>query len=76
MEPPVSEPRDAGAEPTATVAAEPPEDPPGTLSRSQGFLVGKNAEYSVEDPMANSSMFVFPRNMAPALLSFSITVAS
>ena len=32
MEPPVSEPRDMGAIPPETATAEPPEEPPGTLS--------------------------------------------
>ena len=60
MEPPVSEPKERGADLTATATADPPEDPPGTLSRSHGFLVLKKAEYSVDEPMANSSMLVFP----------------
>ncbi|OPZ50488.1 MAG: hypothetical protein BWY92_00816 [Firmicutes bacterium ADurb.BinA052] len=39
MEPPVSVPMDATASPAATAAAHPPLEPPGTLSRSQGFRV-------------------------------------
>ena len=39
IEPPVSVPSDAAQSPDATAAAEPPEDPPGTLSGSCGFLV-------------------------------------
>ncbi len=46
--------------PAATAAADPPLDPPGIRSRSQGFLVVKKPEFSVDDPMANSSMFVLP----------------
>ena len=49
----------------ATAAAEPPEDPPGTRSRSTGFLVGPYALFSVDDPIANSSMFVLPITMQP-----------
>ena len=60
MEPPVSEPKAATHRSAATAAAEPPEEPPGTLSRAHGFLVGKNDEFSVEEPMANSSRLVLP----------------
>ena len=76
MEPPVSEPREAIASPPATAAAEPPDDPPGTRRRSQGFAVGKKAECSVEEPIANSSMLVLPSMTAPAWCSRVITVAS
>ena len=40
MEPPVSVPVAAAQSRAATAAAEPPEDPPGTRVRSQGFLTG------------------------------------
>ena len=60
----------------ATAAAEPPDDPPGTRVVSCGFFVILNAEFSVDDPMANSSMFVFPRKTACWALSFLITPAS
>ena len=76
MEPPVSEPRAAQAILAATAAPEPPLDPPGMRSSDQGFLVGKNAEFSVEDPMANSSMLSFPKNTAPSSFSRATTVAS
>ena len=62
--------------PAATAAAEPPLLPPGARCKSQGFCVVKNAECSVEDPMANSSMLVLPTMTAPAAFSRSITVAS
>src|SRR5919199_2448036 len=39
-DPPVSEPSDAVHSSAATLTALPPEDPPGTLSTSHGFLVG------------------------------------
>ncbi len=39
MEPPVSLPRESTASPAATAAAEPPEEPPGTLVRSWGLAV-------------------------------------
>src|SRR5579862_4682511 len=40
MEPPVSVPSDSGASNAATAAAEPPDEPPGTLARSHGLRVG------------------------------------
>jgi hypothetical protein len=56
-EPPVSEPSAAGTTPAATSAADPPELPPGTRSGSSGWRTRSKAEFSVDDPMANSSMF-------------------
>ena len=76
MEPPVSEPSETGAKPAATAAAEPPEEPPGTRSRSRGLRVGPKAEASVEEPMANSSRLVLPTAMAPAAATRCTTVAS
>ena len=72
----MSLPRDAIADPTETTAAEPPELPPGTCSGFQGFFVGPKAEFSVDEPIANSSKFVFPVNTTPLFLNFVITVAS
>ena len=72
----MSLPRAIGAKPAATAAALPPEEPPGTRLRSWGLRVGPKAECSVEEPMANSSMFVFPTNTAPAAASRLTTVAS
>src|SRR5437588_12676515 len=74
-DPPVSDPSATGTIPAATAAADPPEDPPGTRDVSQGFFTGPNAEFSFEEPMANSSQFVFPTTTAPACSSRSITVA-
>ena len=54
------------ASPAATAAAEPPEEPPGTREASQGLAVGWKADDSVEEPKANSSMFVLPTGVAPA----------
>jgi hypothetical protein len=76
MDPPVSDPRATGANPAATAAAEPPEEPPGTRLGSWGFRVVPKAEFSVDDPMANSSMLVFPTITAPASRSRVTTVAS
>src|SRR4029453_14502768 len=65
VEPPVSEPSAQGARPAATAAAEPPDEPPGTRSGSQGLRVGPNAEFSVYEPLPNPSMLVFPRRVLP-----------
>ena len=62
--------------PAATAAAEPPLLPPGTLPACRGLHVGPKAEFSVELPMANSSMLVLPTATAPAWRSDVTTVAS
>ena len=76
MEPPVSEPSEAMTSPAARAAALPPEEPPGTRVRSQGLAVGPKAEFSVEEPMANSSQFSRPQTTAPARFKLTVTVAS
>ena len=76
IDPPVSEPSASGAKPAATAAAEPPLLPPGTLLAQRGLRAGPKAEFSVELPMANSSMFVLPTATAPAARSRATTVAS
>jgi hypothetical protein len=60
----------------ATAAADPPLEPPGTHARFQGFRVVRKAEFSVDEPIANSSMLVLPRKSAPAARSLVTTVAS
>src|ERR1700691_5687385 len=76
MEPPVSVPNVAMHSSAATAAAEPPEEPPGMRAVSHGLCVTPNAEFSVELPIANSSMFNRPKTIAPAARNFSMTVAS
>src|SRR6266446_488615 len=76
IEPPVSEPRLAKHSSDTTAAADPPEEPPGMRVTSHGFRVGPKAEFSVELPMANSSMLSRPKTIAPDAFNFSITVAS
>ena len=76
IEPPVSVPMPSGASNAVTAADEPPEDPPGTRLRSHGLCDGPNAEFSVEEPIANSSMFVLPRITTPASRSRRVMVAS
>ena len=75
IEPPVSEPNANGTLPAATAAAEPPLDPPGTASSRHGLRVVWNAEFSHEEPIANSSRLVFPSGIAPARSSRSTAVA-
>src|SRR5919197_1412199 len=76
MEPPVSVPIASGAMNAASDDDEPPPEPPGIRSRSQGLRDGPNAEFSVDEPIANSSMLVLPRITTPALRSRAVTVAS
>src|SRR5205085_7667486 len=75
-EPPVSDPSAAGTMRAATAAADPPDDPPATRVRSHGLRVTPNAECSVDEPIANSSRFVLPIIVLPALLMRVITVVS
>src|SRR5437764_11013790 len=60
----------------ATAALDPPPEPPGVLVRSHGLRLGPNAECSVDDPIANSSMLVLPRTTMPAARIRSTIVAS
>src|SRR6266536_3626095 len=76
IDPPVSVPIASGASNEATAAAEPPDEPPGTRLRSQGLRDGPNAEFSVDEPIANSSMLVLPSRTTPARLSRLVIVAS
>src|SRR5437868_15240218 len=76
IDPPVSEPSASGAMPAATATADPPLDPPGMRSVAHGFRAGPNAEFSLDDPMANSSQFVLPMITAPAASSRETAVAS
>src|SRR5450755_2258676 len=66
----------SGASKAATAADEPPDEPPGTRLRSQGLRDGPNAEFSVDEPIANSSMLVLPRMTTPAARSRAVIVAS
>ena len=72
----MSEPRAIDANPAATAADDPPDDPPGTRVVSCGLRVGPKAEFSVDEPIANSSMLVLPTVMAPAAANRVTTVAS
>src|SRR5207302_4305849 len=76
IEPPVSVPRAPNAASAATTAAEPPLEPPGTRDKSHGLRVSFSAEFSLDEPMANSYRLVFPDGIAPAARNFRMTVAS
>src|SRR5437588_7261392 len=76
IDPPVSVPSETGASHAATAAADPPDEPPGTRLRSHGLRVTWKALFSVDEPMANSSMFVLPRSTASAARSRAMTCAS
>ena len=54
--------RRQGTGSAATAAAEPPDEPPAStpVAQLQGFTVGHNRRFSVDDPMANSSWFSLP----------------
>src|SRR6185436_3836924 len=65
-EPPVSVPIAAKHMPVATAAAEPPEEPPAMRSVSHGLRTGPKYDDVEVPPYANSCMFCFPINTAPA----------
>src|SRR5690606_26647408 len=81
IEPPVSEavaPRHSWA---ATALAEPPELPPGVRSAFEavdfhGLTTGPKALVSLDEPMANSSMFSLPSITAPSRHRLAVTVDS
>ena len=65
-EPPVSVPSPSTAPfARATEAADPPLEPPATLSASCGFLTGPKYEAADVPPRASSCMFVLPRGTHP-----------
>ena len=67
---------DAGVMSAATATALPPDDPPGVLSGSRGFFAGPNAEFSFDEPIANSSQLVVPTSTPPSCLRRSHGVQS
>ena len=76
IEPPVSVPVAAGSSRAATAAADPPEEPPGTRDSSQGFFTTFQAEFSLLEPIANSSQLSLPSVTVPAAARRATTVAS
>ena len=76
IEPPVSVPVAAGTSRAATAAAEPPDEPPGTRCASQGLFTAPKAEFSLAEPIANSSQLSLASVTMPAAASRATTVAS
>ena len=81
IEPPVSVPVAPSARLAATAAAEPPEEPPGVSGvfeplRRHGEMTGPQNDVSFDEPMANSSLLVFPSSTAPSRHRLAVTVES
>src|SRR2546430_1879065 len=76
IDPPVSVPMDAKHIPSATDAADPPDEPPGDRLASIGWRAGPYADSSLVVPKANSWRFVLPMNTAPASRRRAIDDAS
>jgi hypothetical protein len=62
--------------PDATAAPEPPLEPPGLRSRSQGLRVGPYAAGSVVGSSPNSGAFVLPITTNPAAFNFALRYES
>jgi NAD(P) transhydrogenase subunit alpha len=60
----------------ALIQIAPPLEPPAVRVGSCGFRGGPKALFSPDEPMANSSMFVLPITIAPALRKRATIVAS
>ena len=77
MDQPASDPRAPKHNPAATAAPDPELEPPVPYSVFQGFRAGGNAASKVgRPPKVNSNVLSWPVRIAPASLSFFITVAS
>src|ERR1700747_851360 len=74
--PPVSVPTAPAHKGAAPAAAEPPDDPPGMWSSDHGFFTVPRELFSLDEPMANSSMFSLPSATAPAAARRAVTVDS
>ena len=76
IEPPVSVPIVIGVKLAARADAEPPEEPPGTKPLSIGLCTFPKKLVSLDEPIANSSQFNLPSNIAPSFQIFCVTVDS
>ena len=76
IDPPVSVPIVAGVSFAAKAEAEPPDEPPGTKLSSIGLITFPKWLVSFDEPIANSSQFNFPSNIAPEFQRFWVTVDS
>ena len=70
IEPPVSVPIVIGVKLAARADAEPPEEPPGTKPLSIGLCTFPKKLVSLDEPIANSSQFNLPSNIAPSFQMF------
>src|SRR5690625_7098203 len=66
IEPPASVPPASATMPSATAAAEPPDEPPGLYSVLKGFLVGPKSLLSVTPRNPSTGLLVAPMTMPPA----------
>src|SRR6185295_4002907 len=76
IEPPVSEPSDAGINPAARAAPEPLDEPPVKCSRRHGLRAGGHGRSNDGPPCANSCVCSLPSSTAPASYSMRVVVAS
>src|SRR4051812_23648287 len=76
IEPPVSEPSEAGMRRAASAAPEPLDEPPGKCSRFHGLRAGGHGRANEGPPCANSCVWGLPPSTAPAATSFAVVVAS
>src|SRR5690554_2831617 len=67
IDPPPSLAPAKGTTPAATIAAEPPDEPPGVWFTFQGLRVAPHVSGSVMPLMANSGVLVRPKITKPAL---------
>src|SRR6516164_10511751 len=76
-EPPVSVPTAQGTNRAATATAEPLLDPPGVrwMALSQGFHGAPRCWLVPQPPKANSTVWVLPRMIMPALINFCARAA-
>src|SRR5690348_16765693 len=71
IEPPVSLPNVAGANPAAIAAPEPEDEPAGECAGFHGLRAGGNNTSHDGPPCANSQVAVLPNRTPPAATSFS-----
>src|SRR5215212_7485873 len=76
IEPPVSDPSDAGINPAASAAPEPLDDPPVKCARFHGLRAGGHGRSNEGPPCANSCVCSLPVSTAPAACSLAVVVAS
>ena len=80
IDPPVSVPKEKHVPEAAIIPADPPEEPPGVSGLEKSFVHGlitlPKLHVSLAEPIANSSIVVLHKTIAPASLRFFVTVDS